>query len=207
MSVHLHEDDLPEDLAPGAALAIDTETLGLRQGRDRLCLVQVSTGDGDAHLVRVGNPPAPAPRLRALLADEQVEKIFHYGRFDIAVLYRTYGVLARPVYCTRIASLFARTFSSRHSLKQLCSDLLGVELHKEAQSSDWGCPELTPAQLAYAAADVLYLHQLRQVLDDMLAREDRGDLARSCFRFLPERARIDVAGWADMDIFAHGATP
>ena len=207
MRTYLHEDDLPDSFDPGQAVAIDCETLGLRHGRDRLCLVQVSTGDGAAHLVRVANPVSAAPRLQGMLVDERVLKIFHFGRFDIASLYRSYGVLARPVYCTRIASLFARTFTNRHSLKQLCSDLLDVSLDKEEQTSDWGRPYLTDAQLQYAAADVVHLHRIRECLDAMLQREGRVEFAQGCFEFLPWRARIDVEGWGDMDIFSHGATP
>ena len=207
MRTYLHEDDLPDSFDPGQAVAIDCETLGLRHGRDRLCLVQVSAGDGAAHLVRVANPVAAAPRLQGMLVDERVLKIFHFGRFDIASLYRSYGVLARPVYCTRIASLFARTFTNRHSLKQLCSDLLDVSLDKEEQTSDWGRPYLTDAQLQYAAADVVHLHRIRECLDAMLQREGRVEFAQRCFEFLPWRARIDVEGWGDMDIFSHGATP
>ncbi len=207
MRTYLHEDDLPDSFDPGQAVAIDCETLGLRHGRDRLCLVQVSAGDGAAHLVRVANPVSAAPRLQGMLVDERVLKIFHFGRFDIASLYRSYGVLARPVYCTRIASLFARTFTNRHSLKHLCSDLLDVSLDKEEQTSDWGRPYLTDAQLQYAAADVVHLHRIRECLDAMLQREGRVEFAQRCFEFLPWRARIDVEGWGDMDIFSHGATP
>lgn len=207
MRAFLHEDDLPDGFDPGQAVAVDCEAMGLRHGRDRLCLVQVSAGDGAAHLVRVASPVAAAPRLQGMLADERVLKIFHFGRFDIASLYRSYGVLARPVYCTRIASLFARTFTNRHSLKQLCGDLLDVSLEKEEQTSDWGRPYLTDAQLQYAAADVVHLHRIRECLDVMLQREGRAEFAQRCFEFLPWRARIDVEGWGDMDIFSHGATP
>ena len=207
MRANLHEDDLPDGFDPGQAVAVDCETMGLRHSRDRLCLVQVSTGDGSAHLVRIASPVAAAPTLQGMLADERVLKIFHFGRFDIASLYRSYGVLARPVYCTRIASLFARTFTNRHSLKQLCGDLLDISLEKEEQTSDWGRPHLTEAQLQYAAADVVHLHRIRECLDAMLLREGRAEFAQRCFEFLPWRARIDVEGWGDMDIFSHGATP
>ncbi len=207
MRVLLHEGDLPDGFDPGASVALDCEAMGLRHARDRLCLVQLSAGDGVAHLVRVANPPAAAPRLRRVLADERILKLFHFGRFDIAALYRSYGVLASPVYCTRIASLFARTFTNKHSLKVLCDELLGIELEKEEQSSDWGNPELTEAQLNYAAGDVLHLHRLRVALDAILEREGRRELVERCFEFLPWRARIDVEGWADMDLFAHGASP
>ncbi len=207
MRVNLHEHDLPVGFDPGRAIAVDCETMGLRHGRDRLCLVQVSSGDGTAHLVQVSNPPGAAERLRSVLADESVLKIFHFGRFDIASLYRTYGVLAGPVYCTRVASLFARTFTNRHSLRHLCGDLLGIELEKEEQTSDWGRTRLTESQMQYAANDVVHLHRIRESLDSMLEREGRIDLVQHCFAFLPWRAKIDVEGWSDMDIFSHGATP
>ena len=207
MRAMLHEDDLPDGFDPGRAVAVDCETMGLRQFRDRLCLVQLSVGDGTAHLVRVANPARPAPRLEAVLSDGNVLKIFHFGRFDIAALYRCYGVLAQPVYCTRIASLFARTYTNRHSLKHLCGELLGLELDKEEQSSDWRQPSLTDAQLQYAAADVQHLHRIRECLDAMLEREGRRELAAHCFEFLPWRAKIDVEGWGATDIFSHGAAP
>ncbi|MBL27539.1 MAG: ribonuclease D [Rhodospirillaceae bacterium] len=203
MTVHLHRGDLPEGLTFGDSVAIDTETMGLKVVRDRLCVVQLSAGDGDAHVVHFPEPVYDAPRLKALLADPSVTKLFHFGRFDIATLNAYLGVLAEPVYCTKIASKLVRTFTDRHGLKDLCRDLIGVELSKVQQSSDWGAPELTPEQQAYAASDVLYLHALREKLDTMLAREGRTELAAACFRYLPHRAALDLAGWEDVDIFAH----
>lgn len=203
MSIELHEGDLPAGLQFGNAVAVDTETMGLNPHRDRLCLVQLSAGDGNCHLVRLTKGQYEAQRLKALMADPAVTKIFHYARFDIAMLRRFLGVIPTPVYCTKIASRLTRTFTDRHGLKDLCKDLLGVELSKEQQSSDWGAPELTPAQLKYAAADVLHLHALRAKLDELLAREGRVDLAAACFRFLPVRAELDLAGWPEEDIFAH----
>lgn len=203
MAVELSQGDLPEGARFGAAVAIDTETMGLNPHRDRLCLVQLSGGNGDAHIVRFAPGQYAAPRLKALLADPSVVKIFHFARFDLAVLRRFLGVMPQPIYCTKIASRLCRTFTDRHGLKDLCRDLLGVELSKEQQSSDWGAAELTPAQLKYAASDVLHLHALRAKLDDMLAREGRREFAESCFRFLPTRAELDLAGWGEDDIFAH----
>jgi len=203
----LHRDDLPEGFEAGDAVAVDCEAMGLRHARDRLCMVQLSRGDGVAHLVRVAREAAPAPRLCRVLADRKVLKIFHFGRFDIASLCATYGVLAQPVYCTRTASLFARTFSDRHSLQTLAEDLLGIKLDKAEQSTDWGAPTLTDAQLQYAANDVLHLHALRDALDRMLRREGREDLVAGCCAFLPVRARIDLAGWRHVDVFEHGAVP
>ena len=203
MTVHLYRDDLPDGLSLGEALAIDTETTGLNLQRDRLCVIQLSDGDGDAHLVHFPTADYAAPNLRALLEDQSKTKLFHYGRFDIAVLMRAFGVACRPVYCTKIASKLVRTYTDRHGLKDLCSELLGVELSKQQQSSDWGAAELSDAQQAYAASDVLHLHALRARLDTMLEREGRADLAAACFSFLPMRAALDLAGWPDEDIFAH----
>lgn len=203
MTVTLHEGDLPEGLSFGDCVAVDTETMGLMPGRDRLCLVQLSAGDGDAHIVRFRPGAYDAPRLKAMLADQGIIKLFHFGRFDIAVISRYLGVECRPVYCTKIASRLTRTFTDRHGLKDLCRDVLGVVLNKEQQSSDWGAAELSEAQLAYAASDVLYLHELKRALDALLAREGRTALAAACFEFLPQRAALDLAGWPDIDIFAH----
>jgi ribonuclease D len=203
VTIHLHQGDLPAGLDLGAVVAIDTETMGLNPHRDRLCLVQLSAGDGDGHLVQIPTGDADAPRLRALLADPQVLKLFHFGRFDIAVLRHRLGVLARPVYCTKIASKLARTFTDKHGLKDLCRELLGIELSKQQQSSDWGAATLSEEQLKYAASDVLHLHALRRRLDEMLAREDRVAMAQACFEFLPMRALLDLSGWQDQDIFEH----
>ncbi len=203
MAIELHDGDLPDGVRLGTSIAIDTETMGLDPNRDRLCLVQLSGGNGDCHIVRLGKGRYEAPRLKALIADPAVLKIFHFARFDVAMLKRYLGVTATPIYCTKIASRLTRTFTDRHGLKDLCRDLLGIDLSKEQQSSDWGAAELTPAQLKYAAADVLHLHALRARLDDMLAREGRRELADACFRFLPVRAELDLAGWAEEDIFAH----
>ncbi len=202
MTVELHQNDLPPGRDWGRAVAIDTETLGLNPYRDRLCLVQLSTGDGNAELVQIGKNPR-APELTRLLTDDSVLKIFHFGRFDMAVLNHTFGVMPRPIYCTKIASRIARTFTDRHGLKDLCRELLGIELSKQQQSSDWGAPELTPDQLNYAASDVLYLHALKEKLDAMLMREGREHLARACLAFLPTRVELDLVGWADIDPFAH----
>ncbi len=203
MSVELHQGDLPKGLDFGASVAIDTETLGLNPLRDRLCLVQLSSGDGTAHLVQIAKGVPDAPNLKKLLADPKVLKLFHFARFDIAVLYHSFGVMSEPLYCTKIASRLTRTFTDRHGLKDLCRDLIGVEISKQQQSSDWGAKDLTPEQLNYAASDVLYLHGLKEKLDDMLAREGREELARSCFEFLPSRAKLDLGGWAEEDIFSH----
>jgi ribonuclease D len=203
MAIELHEGDLPEGARLGSTVAIDTETMGLNPHRDRLCLVQLSGGNGDCHIVRLAKGNYEAPRLKAMIADPAVLKLFHFARFDVAVLKRFLGVTASPIYCTKIASRLVRTFTDRHGLKDLCKDLIGVELSKEQQSSDWGAAELTPAQLKYAASDVLHLHALRARLDDMLAREGRRELAEACFRFLPVRAELDLAGWPEDDIFAH----
>jgi ribonuclease D len=203
MTHHLHKGDLPDGLLFGDSVAIDTEAMGLNPHRDRLCLVQLSRGDGDAHLVQFAAGCYAAPNLKRLLADSAVLKLFHFARFDVAILYHYLGVMPQPLYCTKIASRLARTFTDRHGLRDLCKDLLGVELKKEQQSSDWGSASLTDEQLRYAASDVLHLHALRARLDAMLAREQRAGLARACFEFLPARALLDLAGWAEQDIFAH----
>ena len=203
MTVTLHRHDLPDGLDLGPVVAIDTETMGLVPHRDRLCLVQLSSGDGTAHLVQVARGQREAPNLQRLIADPEVLKLFHFGRFDIAVLAHAFGAVARPVYCTKIASKLVRTFTDRHGLKNLCTDLVGVDISKQQQSSDWGAETLTDAQQSYAASDVLYLHRLRAALDTMLEREGRTDLAQACFDFLPVRARLDLAGWPETDIFAH----
>ncbi len=203
MANHLHHGDLPEGLDLGAAVAIDCETMGLHPHRDRLCLVQMSAGDGQAHMVQVARGQDRAPNLERMLADPAVLKLFHFGRFDIAVLEHAFGVRAAPVYCTKIASKLVRTYTDRHGLKYLLSELCGIDISKQQQSSDWGAPELSAAQLDYAASDVLYLHRLKAELDIRLAREGRTALAQACFDFLPERAALDLAGWPEQDIFAH----
>ena len=202
-TIKLHKNDLPAGVVFTGSVAIDTETLGLKPHRDRLCLVQLSAGDNTAHLVQLDGKDWSAPRLKALLSDPGVLKIFHFGRFDIAMLAQHLGVGTEPVYCTKIASKLARTYTDRHGLKDLCAELLGVDLSKQQQSSDWGADKLTDQQKHYAASDVLYLHALKAKLDAMLVREGRMDAARACFRFLPERARLDLAGFEDDDIFAH----
>ena len=203
MTIEVHEGDLPAGLDFGAAVAVDTETMGLNPHRDRLCVVQLSAGDGDAHLVRFAPGRYEAPNLVALLGDPEVLKIFHFARFDLAVLGHHLGARCAPVYCTKIASRLARTFTDRHGLKDLCRDVLGIDISKQQQSSDWGAETLSEAQIAYAATDVRHLHRLKAHLDGMLAREGRQALAEACFRFLPVRAELDLAGWADDDIFAH----
>ncbi len=203
MAIELHEGDLPENVRFGTSVAFDTETMGLNPHRDRLCLVQLSGGDGNVHLVRFRRGQYDAPRLKALLADPAVLKIFHFARFDVAAIRQFLGVWATPLYCTKIASKLCRTFTDRHGLKDLCKELLNVDLSKDQQTSDWGAAELTQAQLKYAAADVLHLHGLKGKLDEMLAREARRELAEACFRFLPSRAELDLAGWPEDDIFAH----
>jgi ribonuclease D len=205
MTIRVHSGDLPAHIAFGAAVAIDTETLGLDVRRDRLCVVQLSGGDGSAEIVQVAPGQTRAPNLEKLLADPAVLKLFHFGRFDMAVLCHAFGIMAAPVYCTKIASKLARTYTDRHGLKDLVTELLGVDLSKQQQSSDWGAPALTDAQLAYAASDVLHLHALRTRLDTMLARENRDALARAAFGYLPDRARLDLAGFAEMDIFSHAS--
>ena len=203
MSVTLHHGDLPADVTFGDTVAIDTETLGLKPHRDRLCLVQLSAGDGTVHLVKFKKDEYNAPNLQKLLADPNVTKLFHFGRFDIAIMQQYLGVTAAPVYCTKIASKLTRTFTNYHGLKNLCRDLLSVDLDKQQQTTDWGADELTPEQMDYAASDVLYLHKLRDVLNGMLAREGRTDIAKACFDFLPSRAVLDLKGWEEEDIFAH----
>jgi ribonuclease D len=200
----LHDGDLPDGVFAGAtAVAIDSETMGLRLGRDPLCVVQISSGDGDAHVVRLNRATYDAPNLKALLTDPAVLKLFHFGRFDIAMFLLHLGVTTAPVYCTKIASKLARTYTDRHGLKDVSRELLGVELSKVQQSSDWGADRLSDDQVAYAASDVLHLHRLRDRLNAMLVREGRMDLAQACFDFLPHRAALDLAGWEDVDIFAH----
>jgi len=203
MTIHLHDGDLPEGVIAGPVIAVDTETMGLNPYRDRLCLVQLSAGDGDAHLVKFSPGQYEAPNLKALLGDPEILKLFHFGRFDIAMLRRYLGVLATPVYCTKIASRLTRTFTDRHGLKDLCRELIGVDLSKQQQTSDWGAAEFTDAQREYAANDVLYLHQLKSELDKLLTREGRQNIAEAAFAFLPVRAELDLLGWADVDIFAH----
>lgn len=204
MANYLHEGDLPDGLFAGAAsVAVDSETMGLRLGRDPLCVVQISAGDGDAHVLRLTRPAYDAPNLKALLTNPAVLKIFHFGRFDIAMFQLALGITTTPVYCTKIASRIARTYTDRHGLKDVTKELLGIDLSKAQQSSDWGANTLSPEQLAYAASDVLNLHALKTRLDDMLVREGRMNLAKACFDFLPHRAALDVAGWEDQDIFAH----
>ncbi|MBP0483111.1 ribonuclease D [Sagittula salina] len=203
MANHLYQRDLPEGLDLGPVVAIDCETMGLNPHRDRLCVVQLSGGDGHAHLVQIAQGQTEAPNLARLLRDPAVLKLFHYGRFDIAAMYNAFGALAEPVWCTKIASRLVRTYTDRHGLKTLTQELLGVDISKQQQSSDWGAAELTGAQLDYAASDVLHLHRLREALTAMLDREGRLEMAQACFDFLPMRARLDLAGWADTDIFAH----
>ncbi len=203
MTVRFHRGDLPANYQPGPAIAIDTETLGLNPHRDRLCVVQISTGNGTADVVQIlKDGPLPENLIR-VLSDESVLKIFHYARFDLAVLFHTFGIMPRPVYCTKVASRLVRTYTDRHGLKELVREQLGVELSKQQQSSDWGADALSPAQLEYAASDVLHLHAVKEKLDVLLAREGRRELAEACFRFLPVRAELDLRGWADTDIFAH----
>ena len=203
MANHLYSDDLPNGLDLGSIVAIDSETMGLNPHRDRLCVVQLSGGDGDAYLVQVARDPKPAPNLTKLLSDPSILKLFHFGRFDIAVLLHTYGVLTAPVFCTKIASKLVRTYTDRHGLKALLSEVLEIDISKHQQSSDWGAADLTTAQIDYAASDVLYLHKLREALIDRLKREGRLEIAESCFSFLPTRARLDLEGWPDTDIFSH----
>jgi ribonuclease D len=201
--IELYQNDLPEGLGFGASIAVDTETMGLNLERDRLCLIQLSAGDGTCHMVQFLDADYRAPALKALLGDQALTKLFHFARFDLAIIERYLGLTCRPVYCTKTASRLVRTFTDRHGLKDLCKDLLGVEISKQQQTSDWGAAELSAEQLRYAASDVLYLHRLRDKLEDMLAREGRSELAKACFEFLPVRAKLDLAGWDDVDIFAH----
>jgi len=207
MTVRQHRGDLPDLTRYADAVAIDTETMGLDPHRDRLCVVQLSNGDGSADVVQIprehGRASADAPNLKALLANPKITKIFHFARFDLAALYHAFGVMPGPVYCTKIASRLTRTYTDRHGLKDLVREVLNIDLSKQQQSSDWGAPALTEAQLAYAASDVLHLHALRERLDVMLAREGRAELAQACFAFLPTRARLDLQGWDGEDIFAH----
>ena len=203
MTITLHQGDLPGGLDLGPVVAIDTETMGLNPHRDRLCLVQLSSGDGDAHLVQIARGRNKAPNLTRLLRDRKVLKLFHFGRFDIAALAHAFGAVARPVWCTKIASKLARTSTDRHGLRNLTQELIGVDISKQQQTSDWGAENLSEAQLEYAASDVLYLHRLKAELEQRLAREGRANLAEACFRFLPDRAMLDLEGWPEIDIFAH----
>ncbi len=203
MTVFLHEGDLPDGLDLGPVVAVDSETMGLRFRRDPLCVVQLSSGDGDAHVVRLNRPAYDCPNLKRVMADPNVLKLFHFGRFDIGMFQLHLGVETRPVYCTKIASKLARTYTDRHGLKDVVRECAGVELSKAQQSSDWGAAVLTQAQLDYAASDVLYLHAVKAKLDEMLEREGRTELARRCFDFLPTRSALDLAGWDEQDIFAH----
>ena len=203
MANHLYQNDLPDGLDLGPVIAIDCETMGLNPYRDRLCVIQMSGGDGDAHIVQVTKGQTTAPNLTAMLTNPEVLKLFHFGRFDIAVLHHTFGALTAPVYCTKIASRLIRTYTDRHGLKNLLQEMLGIDISKQQQMSDWGAETLTGAQLDYAASDVLYLHQLKEHLDQRLEREGRSALAQSCFDFLPTRALLDLEGWPETDIFAH----
>ena len=203
MTNYLHISDLPDDLDLGPEVAIDCETMGLNPHRDRLCVVQLSAGDGDAHMVQIMKGQSEAPNLCAILANPKVLKLFHYGRFDIAAMQNAFGTVTAPVYCTKIASRLVRTYTDRHGLKNLLHDLLEVNISKHQQSSDWGAPNLSDAQLEYAASDVLYLHRLREALNKRLVREGRMEIAQSCFDFLPARAKLDLLGWPETDIFAH----
>jgi ribonuclease D len=203
MTVHFHQGDLPDGLDLGPIVAVDSETMGLRYRRDALCVVQLSSGDGDAHVVRLNRPAYDCPNLRRVLTDPQVLKIFHYGRFDVAMFQLHLGIETAPLFCTKIASKLARTYTDRHGLKDVVRELAGVDLSKAQQSSDWGADELSPEQLAYAASDVLHLHAVRERLIAMLEREGRMDLAQACFDFLNTRSRLDLAGWDEVDVFAH----
>jgi ribonuclease D len=203
MTIRLHRGDLPDLSRYKGAVAIDTETMGLNPHRDRLCVVQLSPGDGSADVVQIPAGPINAPNLKALLADASITKIFHYARFDVAVLYHALGVMPQPVYCTKIASRLTRTYTDRHGLKDLVAEVLNINLSKQQQSSDWGADNLSEAQIAYAASDVTHLHALREQLDAMLARAGRSELAAACFGFLPTRAKLDLLGWGEADIFAH----
>jgi ribonuclease D len=203
MTIRLHRGDLPDLSAYKGAVAIDTETMGLDPDRDRLCVVQLSPGDGSADVVQIAAGQKKAPNIERLLADKSIVKIFHYARFDLGVLAKSFGVMAQPVYCTKIASRLARTYTDKHGLKDLAREVLGVDLSKQQQLSDWGADALSDAQVSYAATDVLHLHALKERLDAMLVREGRSELAAACFRFLPDRVRLDLAGWAAEDIFSH----
>ena len=204
MAIHLHINDLPPGLAFGDSVAIDSEAMGLQPHRDRLCVVQMSRGDGDCHMVHFPPPgDYSAPNLKAILGDPNLLKMFHFARFDVAILEHYLGVACKPVYCTKIASKLARTYTDRHGLKDLCRELLGIDMSKQQQSSDWGAAELTSEQQTYAASDVLHLHEIKTILDAMLVREGRTELAQACFDFLPHRARLDLIGWDEVDIFHH----
>ena len=203
MTNHVYKGDLPDDLDLGPIVAIDCETMGLNPKRDRLCVVQLSSGDGNAHLIQIAKGQTSAPNLCQMLEDPHVLKLFHFGRFDIAAMFEAFGALTAPVYCTKIASRLIRTYTDRHGLKNLLQELLSVDISKQQQSSDWGAKNLSKAQVEYAASDVLYLHQLRDSLNKMLIREGRMEIAQSCFDFLPTRAQLDLAGWPDTDILAH----
>ena len=203
MTIRLHRGDLPDLTRYKDSVAIDTETMGLNPHRDRLCVVQMSNGDGSADVIQIPKGHSDAPNLKALLADPSVTKIFHFARFDLAALYNAFGVMPQPVYCTKIASRLTRTYTDRHGLKELVRELLGIELSKAQQSSDWGAPELSDAQREYAASDVRYLHRMKVELDKRLEREGRMELAQACFDFLPTRAKLDLGGWEAEDIFAH----
>lgn len=203
MANHVYQGDLPDNLDLGSIVAIDCETMGLKPYRDRLCVVQLSGGDGNAHLVQIAKGQTSAPNLCKLLENPEVLKLFHFGRFDIAAMYHAFGALTAPVYCTKIASKLVRTYTDRHGLKNLLQELLDVDISKQQQSSDWGADKLSDAQVSYAASDVLYLHRLRDVLNERLEREERAEIAQACFDFLPQRALLDLTGWPDEDIFSH----
>ena len=203
MNIRLHKGDLPDDRSYGDSVAIDTETLGLKPHRDRLCVVQLSGGDGTADLVQVSPGQTRAPNLERLLTDRSVKKLFHFARFDVAVMFHAFGAMTSNIYCTKIASKLTRTYTDRHGLKELCRELLGIDISKQQQSSDWGADALSDAQVAYAASDVLHLHALKARLDTLLAREGRDEIAQSCFAFIPTRARLDLLGWPEADIFSH----
>ena len=203
MTNFTYSEDLPEDLDLGQIVAIDCETMGLNPGRDRLCVVQLSSGDGNTHIIQIEKGQTKAPTLANLLSNDKILKLFHFGRFDIAILFSTFGVITSPVYCTKIASKIARTYTDRHGLKNLLSEILDVDISKQQQSSDWGAKHLSKAQIEYAATDVLYLHALREKLNDVLKREDRFELANECFKFLPVRVVLDIKGWNAIDIFEH----
>jgi ribonuclease D len=205
MTIRLHRGDLPNLDAYKGAVAIDTEAMGLDPHRDRLCVVQLSPGDGSADVVQIAAKPVDPINLKRLLADKSILKIFHFARFDLGILYKTFGVMAEPVYCTKIASRLARTYTDKHGLKDLARELLGIDLSKQQQLSDWGADDLNDAQISYAATDVLHLHAIKNKLDAVLAREHRAELAAACFRFLPDRVRLDLAGWAAEDIFSHSS--
>ena len=203
MANHVYQGDLPDNLDLGSIVAIDCETMGLKPYRDRLCVVQLSGGDGNAHLVQIAKGQTSAPNLCKLLENPEVLKLFHFGRFDIAAMYHAFGALTAPVYCTKIASKLVRTYTDRHGLKNLLQEFLDVDISKQQQSSDWGADKLSDAQVSYAASDVLYLHRLRDVLNERLEREERAEIAQACFDFLPQRALLDLQGWPDEDIFSH----